>query len=251
MSHVKDLVGVGVPDPGDPRLIPQHTLELGPPGVGEDRPQGCRVERRVQGVRPEPRHHRHLQGVAHDVRGQALLGPRLGHVQAGDRGHGRLRCRQQHSQGQRRAGTPTPAAAAQSRRRLGRVVAPADPTAPRQVQHQEKRLSVRVDRVQDQVLAQPGEPEHLRPSQRGHRRVEGLECADRGHIDADHDHPRGTLGECLRQGGHLGQLGHGSAPPSASAAARRPRAATRGRPSPSEYASTRWFQPHDRHTSTT
>ena len=130
----------------------------------------------LEGIRAEAGHRRHVRGVAHDVDGQPLLGARLGDVHGGDRrsrwlpvGPAGVARREHDAQGQRRTRAPPRPASAERGGRGGRVVAPAGPSGPGQVDDHVQRLTLGIDQLEDQVLAQPGEAEHLAAGHRADR----------------------------------------------------------------------------------
>jgi hypothetical protein len=77
---VQDLVGVGVADAGDHRLIAQEPLDLRALTLEEAREHVAR-ERLIERVGSEPGDAGHLARVAHDVDGERLLGAGLGEVE--------------------------------------------------------------------------------------------------------------------------------------------------------------------------
>jgi hypothetical protein len=76
---VQDLVGVGVADAGDQRLIGQRPLEL-PAAAGQEPAEGLLVG--LERVRPEPDDPGHLGRRTDDVDRQPLAGALLGQVEA-------------------------------------------------------------------------------------------------------------------------------------------------------------------------
>ena len=78
MQH---LVGVGVADPGDELLVPEHALDLGP-AAGQDPGQHLGGEAGVERLGPERGDTGDLLDVGDQVDGQPLARAGLGQVEA-------------------------------------------------------------------------------------------------------------------------------------------------------------------------
>ena len=146
----------------------------------------------VERVGPEPGDAGHVLRVAHDVDRQALLGARLGDVEAGARRRVTIRARERGLAvgpgGERR-----------------HLVAPADPAGAGEVDDQ-----VRPARGDVEELAVPGDVLDERAVQRVQRRVEGLQRAEGRQVDAGDRAVDEPAPQVQGQRFHLGQLGHGA-----------------------------------------
>ncbi len=184
---MQDLVAVGVPDARDHALVAQEALDL-PPLPRQQRGERVPVEAVGQRIGAEAGDARHLLGVVDDVHGEALLGARLGEVEAAP-------ALQDHAQGERPLAGP--------RRRGGEGVLPAQPAGPGQVGDEVESADPQVEEL---ALAGGG-PGRL-PFEGGERRIVRLEHADGERKDTG-DHPPGeVLVEELPEGLDLRQLGH-------------------------------------------
>ena len=192
--------------------------------------------RSCEGIGAQASHRRHLRWVAHHVDCEPLLGARLGDVQGCDRSPRWLPVRpagvtgpEHDAQGQRRtSAAPTPAPAERGRR-CGWVVAPAGPSGSGQVDDHVQRLTLGIDKLEDQMLAEPGEAQDLTAGHGAHGWVEGLEGADGRDLDPGHPQAGGACGQRLGERGDLRQLGHDTqGGMSAQSDARPPRGPTAG-----------------------
>ena len=161
-------------------LRPSRSEDLGEP-----------VDREVVGerVRSEAGDPGDVLRVADDVRRQALAGAGLGDVEAG-------LVVEDDAEGERRLG-------ARLRRDRRHLVAPAHPAGAGEVQDQ-----VEAGRLDVEELAVPGDVVDHRALERGQRRVEGLEGAERGDVDLRDGVAVEPAPQVEGQGFHLGQLGH-------------------------------------------
>ena len=135
-----------------------------PPAPASSAPEGGHVEPRLEGVGTERGHALHVLGPGHDPQGEALLGAHLGDVEP----RGPLDA---HPQGEGAAPGAGPVP--------GQRVAPADPAAAGQVQHENAPVEVHA-----QVLAPPGHRRAHAAHEGVERGVEGLEGGDGGQLAA-------------------------------------------------------------------
>ena len=149
------------------------------------------VDREVVGerVRAEAGDAGHVLRVADDVGRQALAGAGLGDVEAG-------LVVEDDAERERGLG-------ARLRRDRRHLVAPADPAGPGEV-HDE----VQAGGLDVEELAVPGDVVDQRALERGQRRVEGLQGAERRDVDLRDGVPVQPAPQIEGQGFHLGQLGH-------------------------------------------
>ena len=152
------------------------------------------VKSSLERVGPEARDALDLLRVADDVDRQALAGAGLGDVEA--RLDVEVGVVDDHARGQR-------VLAVGSRGQRRHLVAPADPARPGEVDDQ-----VDAARVDVEELAVPRDVVDQRAVQRVQRRVEGLQRAERGQVDAADRAADQTTAQVLDEGFDLGQLGH-------------------------------------------
>ena len=187
LRRVQDLVGVGVADPRDRRLVAQHALDLGAAAIQQP---GQRVAREggIERVGSESCDAGHVGGVSHDVYRQRLLGSRLSEVEA-------RAVRERDAQGDRRLARPDD--------RLRELVVPAEPPGLREVEHQMRPGGREVDELA--VSRGAGD---LGIRQRLDRRVVRLQRRDVGDRRPGDAHTGEPLAEEVDEPLHLGHLGH-------------------------------------------
>ncbi len=190
---MQDLVAVGVADAGDQGLVAQGALDLAALVLEEGGEAGL-VEVVRQRVRAQAGDARDLLGVLDHVDRQALLGARLGQVEA-------LAGLQGDPQGQR--------ALSGSGRAVGEAVLPVEPSGAGEMGDQvgaARRLKV-------QELAVPAHRGDLTALDRGEGWVVRLEDADRHRQHPDDLMADQMLGEEVLQRFDLGEFRHGSRVP--------------------------------------
>ena len=184
--------------PAEHRLVGEHALEL--------RALAAQQGRRGRPARPRsasgPRRAMpgHLQRVAHQVDGQPLLGAGLGQVEAAER-PGPLR----RSPGSAPGAAGTPAARGPGLGGAGESLSRHCSQPPRDRWVIRCRPSTSRSRNLPYRLA----PVTLSAVQRGQRRVEGLDRAERGHVGAHHDASGRALAQERGQRLDFRQFRHG------------------------------------------
>jgi len=192
LGGVQDLVAVRVADAREPRLVDDQRFDaLGVPGeqLGELRAGDG------QRIWPQARDARHLRRVGDEVDGQALLGARLGEVEAGAADLVEVQPELQR-------------ALAGLRRHHRSGVVPAQPARPGQVGDQVERILRPVEELDGEELPVARRPGDDPPDEGLHRRVEGLDGAHRRDVDPRDRAVEGVLAQVVRERLDLGQLGH-------------------------------------------